>query len=240
MTELVSSHHGGSRLPQASSPPLEPDQLPVVGDGPQHPPREPNWDVDAEQQTSRLKGKLIAIAVAAMLALGTFAYFLSPSGPENTSPRPPSEQPSPATPSQSSSDTRETHINPPSAPRSDDSSFAATERPNRPVAQPTVVWPDPPAPPVRPDVGQPRDTASTANPRNTTVASPPSEEKVLFLQRPGVNIRQTPSPTGKVVGTAPKGTRFQVKNTRDDWVEIENGRLKGWISGRFLGPQAPQ
>jgi Bacterial SH3 domain len=63
---------------------------------------------------------------------------------------------------------------------------------------------------------------------------------VLYLQRPGVNIRSTPSPTGRAVGTAPKGTRFKVTNRQGDWIQVESGRLKGWINAGFLAPSEPR
>jgi cytoskeletal protein RodZ len=63
---------------------------------------------------------------------------------------------------------------------------------------------------------------------------------VLFLQRPGVNIRSTPSKTGSAVGTAPKGTRFKVLNREADWVQVQNGRLKGWVNAQFLAPSQPR
>ena len=59
---------------------------------------------------------------------------------------------------------------------------------------------------------------------------------MLYLQRPGVNIRSTPSPTGRPVATAPKGTRFKVTNRQGDWIQVESGRLKGWINAAFLAP----
>lgn len=63
---------------------------------------------------------------------------------------------------------------------------------------------------------------------------------VLYLQRPGVNIRSTPSITGSAVGTAPKGTRFKVTNRQEDWIQVEKGRLKGWINAGFLAPSEPR
>ena len=63
---------------------------------------------------------------------------------------------------------------------------------------------------------------------------------VLYLQRAGVNIRSTPSPTGSAVGTAPKGTRFKVTNRQGDWIQVEKGRLKGWINAGFLAPSEPR
>jgi hypothetical protein len=65
-------------------------------------------------------------------------------------------------------------------------------------------------------------------------------QDVVYLQRPGVNIRSTPSPTGIAVGTAPKGTRFKVTNRQGDWIQVESGRLKGWINAGFLAPSEPR
>jgi hypothetical protein len=63
---------------------------------------------------------------------------------------------------------------------------------------------------------------------------------VLYLQRPGVNIRSTPSPTGTAVGTAPKGTGFKVTKRQGDWIQVERGPLKGWINAGFLAPTEPR
>jgi len=63
---------------------------------------------------------------------------------------------------------------------------------------------------------------------------------VLYLQRPGVNIRSATSPTGSAVGTAPKGTGFKVTNRQGDWIQVEKGRLKGWINAGFLAPSEPR
>jgi hypothetical protein len=83
-TKVLPDRHGGSRLPQASSPPLEPAQMPVGGDGLQHELGESDWGLDTERQGSQPTGKLVAIAVAATLAIGMLAYFLSPSGQEKS------------------------------------------------------------------------------------------------------------------------------------------------------------
>jgi N-acetylmuramoyl-L-alanine amidase len=59
------------------------------------------------------------------------------------------------------------------------------------------------------------------------------------LQRPGVNVRSTPSLTGSVVGSLPKGTRLEVLERGGEWVQVKSGSLKGWINARFSGPNAP-
>ena len=68
---------------------------------------------------------------------------------------------------------------------------------------------------------------------------PARNRDVLFLQRAGVKIRSAPSTSGTVLGTAPKGTRFEVMTSERDWVQVEKGRLKGWISAQFLAATAP-
>ena len=73
-----------------------------------------------------------------------------------------------------------------------------------------------------------------------SLTSADRSEDILFLQRPGVNIRSTPSANGKIVGTAPKGKRFQVTNREGDWVQVESGPLKGWINSQFLVPNEPR
>ena len=83
----------------------------------------------------------------------------------------------------------------------------------------------------------------TANAAPEPVQAAPNVARsgdVLYLQRPGVNIRSTPSPTGSAVGTAPKGTRFKVTNRQGDWIQVEKGRLKGWINAGFLAPSEPR
>jgi hypothetical protein len=138
-----------------------------------------------------------------------------------------------------------------------------TEKPATQAAEPQVVEPAPsaqssplaqvqaevsPAPAPAPAAAPPWPVVSAssqvaaATPAGTTSAGQavsPSRT-VLILQRPGVNIRSTPSTTGTVVGTAPKGTRFEVANREGDWVQVERGRLKGWIKSQFLASDEPR
>ena len=241
-TKVLLDRHGASRLPQASSPPLDPTEMPLPGDSLQHEPGEPHWDLGSERQGST-PGKLVAIAAAATVAIGTLGYFLWPSAQEKTTPPSSSEQSTLTTRPQSPAEPRETQaLNAPPAPGNADGSSAPAEPSYRPAPPPALTWPDPPPLPVQrgPNVGQPLDIAPTASTPSTAANPPSTHDTVLFLQRPGVNIREAPSPTGKVVGTAPRGTRFQVTNRQAEWVQVENGRLKGWISARFLGPEEPQ
>jgi hypothetical protein len=81
-----------------------------------------------------------------------------------------------------------------------------------------------------PEVTSVAPTANTVA-RQTVSASQPG---IVFLQRPGVNIRSAPSASGRVLGTAPKGMRFKVTNLEGDWVQVESDRFTGWIKSQFL------
>jgi cytoskeletal protein RodZ len=82
----------------------------------------------------------------------------------------------------------------------------------------------------------PQVAPSAETPRTTSAAQNPD---LVFLQRPGVNIRSSPSGNAPVLGTAPKGTQFTAKSWEGDWVQVENPRWKGWISSQFLAPNKP-
>ena len=78
---------------------------------------------------------------------------------------------------------------------------------------------------------------ASVTPQTTSTAQDPD---LVFLQRPGVNIRSGPSGNAPALGTAPKGTQFTATGREGDWVQVENTRLKGWISSQFLAPDKPQ
>jgi SH3-like domain-containing protein len=78
------------------------------------------------------------------------------------------------------------------------------------------------------------------SPQKTRHAPATQNRDIVFLQRPGVNIRATPAANGLVLGTAPKGTRFKVAKRDGDWIQVERDRLKGWINSQFLGPNDPR
>ena len=71
-------------------------------------------------------------------------------------------------------------------------------------------------------------------------AAPARREDILFVQPRRVNIRSTPSANSSVLAIALKGTRFKVTIREADWVQVQNGRLKGWINAQFLAPTEPQ
>jgi hypothetical protein len=109
---------------------------------------------------------------------------------------------------------------------------------------PTVAEPSPGASGVvpSPDVAAPLTAAASpqigaVTPQTTSTAQNPD---LVFLQRPGVNIRSAPSANAPVLGTAPRGTQFTATGREGDWVQVENTRLKGWVNSQFLAPDKPQ
>jgi hypothetical protein len=64
--------------------------------------------------------------------------------------------------------------------------------------------------------------------------------EILFVQRPGVNIRATPAKRASVVRTAAKGMRIEVTRREGEWVQVKDGRVKGWINTEFLAPTQPR
>jgi hypothetical protein len=103
-----------------------------------------------------------------------------------------------------------------------------------PAGSTAVAWPDlPPSATVEPS-HQVMSAASAGNTAVRQTAPPWENHGIVLVQRPGVNIRSTPSANGIVVATAPKGTRFTATDQQGDWVRVESGPLKGWINSQFL------
>ena len=108
---------------------------------------------------------------------------------------------------------------------------------------PTVAEPSPGGSGVvpSPDVAASLTAAASpqvgaVTPQTTSTAQNPD---LVFLQRPGVNIRSAPSANAPVLGTAPRGTQFTATGREGDSVQVENTRLKGWINSQFLAPDKP-
>jgi hypothetical protein len=157
---------------------------------------------------------IVGAAIVATLAVGVLAYLLWPAAGETTK-----TETAEAAPAAQS----EPAITGQVAPRIAEPSLSA----------PTAV--------ARPDL-PPSGIIETASAGSAAARQAPATQNrdIVFLQRPGVNIRSTPATNGPVLGTAPKGTRFKVSNRDGDWVQVEGDRLKGWISSQFLGPNDPR
>lgn len=68
----------------------------------------------------------------------------------------------------------------------------------------------------------------------------PSHDEVLMVKRSRANIRATPSRTGPIVGTAAKGSKVTVLNRSGNWIEVDAGDVKGWISSGLLSKPLAQ
>jgi hypothetical protein len=175
------------------------------------PPLAPFGDEDAFLAPEPSRRKLIAgIAIVAALGAAVLAYFFLDS---------PGATP-PAETAQTSSVA--------SSPTAVGSSSETPVLPAPTVADvPALVTPE----------ASPQVAANPVTPQPNSTAQKPD---LVFLQRPGVNIRSGPSGTAPAIGTAPKGTQFNATGREGDWVQVENTRLKGWINSQFLAPDKPE
>src|SRR5262249_25681792 len=114
-------------------------------------------------------------------------------------------------------------------------------------AAPAMAEPSPAASSVVPSPEVPASLTAEASSQvapwagtTQTASTAQSPHDLVFLQRPGVNIRSGPSGTAPALGTAPQGTQFTATGREGDWVQVENARLKGWINSQFLAPNKPQ
>jgi len=170
-----------------------------------------------------LRRKLITgCAVVALLTMGALAYAFRPTAGDKketeTAETAPAVQSVPAAPVRS-------------PPQPAEPSLAA------PTA---VAWPDLSPSGIVEAAPQVAPLARTGGSATREIALAPQKPVMVYLQRPGVNIRSTPSLDGAVLGGAPKGTRFKVTKRNGDWAQVESDRLKGWIKSEFLGPNEPR
>jgi hypothetical protein len=101
-----------------------------------------------------------------------------------------------------------------------------------------AAWPDLPVSTVETSANGSAALSETAAPRQAVSAS--QDQDIVFVQRPGVNIRSGPSANTRVLGSARKGTRLTVRNREGDWVQVESDRFSGWIRSRFLAANEPR
>jgi Bacterial SH3 domain len=185
------------------------------------PPLAPFGDEDAYLAPEPSRRMLIAgTAIVAALGVAVLAYFFLAS----PGVKPPAETVPVASSSTGVESSSETQVQP--APTVAESSPAASS-----------LVPSPEVPASLTAEASPQVAASAATPESSSTAQNPD---LVFLQRPGVNIRSGPSGNAPVIGTAPKGTQFTATGREGDWVQVENARLKGWISSQFLAPDKPQ
>jgi hypothetical protein len=246
------SFAGGSLKPDEHwAPPLAPNGRTAAGDvllredlidpaiGGEAPfePAEPSHP----SETIGSRRNLIAGAaiIAALGVAGLTYFFLASPGAK----APAETAESPAIAAQSSSETpvqAAVNVPEPSSPTRVEQSSETPVQPAPAAPEPAsgasaaVPWPDPPA--ARTAEASPQGVPSAETPQTTSAVQ---NQDLVFLQRPGVNIRSAPSMNAPVLGTAPKGTQFTATSREGDWVQVESTRWKGWISSQFLAPDRP-
>ena len=198
----------------------------------------------------RPSGTLIAAAacVGAIALAGLALVFLQAPGAKNTRPAPaenaalPTEFPQttqmpragfgqgPVAPTSETSTRPATGMLPAQAPAGSSSQIREPARADGTVPSDERIAVPAPAPaPTTPTVAQ----------ANNPLRPNPEHRQIVTLERSGVNIRSAPNASSRLIGSAPKGTRFEVRQRRGRWVEIESDEVRGWVSSRFLGPDRP-
>ncbi len=63
---------------------------------------------------------------------------------------------------------------------------------------------------------------------------------IANVEAGNLNVRETPSTDGKMVGKMPKDSACEVLDTADGWAHIKSGEVEGYVSMEFLltGPDA--
>jgi hypothetical protein len=125
----------------------------------------------------------------------------------------------------------ETSANPGSGMLPAQAPAGSTSQSREPARAAGVVPPD--ARIATPAAAPPPAPAPTAPQQNNALRPNPEQPQIVTLERSGVNIRSAPSANSRVVGRAPKGTRFEVKQRKGRWVEIESNEVRGWVSPSF-------
>ena len=187
--------------------------------------------------------KLIASGVI-VVALGiiTLAYiWTSPSEKTATQSEQsaPPMQSSQVSPQPSPQKTSSKPVESSQAPPQPSPQTASSEPETSPDPSVAVAWPDLPAS-ITVDTSKvaPAAPSGTNMPRPTVSSS--QKPDIVFLQRPGVNIRSAPSTNAGVVGKASKGMRFRVTNREGDWAQVESDQFRGWIKSQFLAANKPR
>jgi hypothetical protein len=206
---------------------------PVIGGEDPFQPSEPS----NPSETFGSRRKLIAgTAIIATLGLAglTYFFFASPGAKGPAESAPIAVQSSTETPVQAAANVPE----PPSPTSVESSSETPVQlAPTGPEpSRGASVVPSPDNPPSIAAGASPQVAPGAVTPQNTSAVQ---NRDLVFLQRPGVNIRSAPSGNAPVLGTAPSGTQFTATSREGDWVEVENTRWKGWINSQFLARNKP-
>jgi hypothetical protein len=85
----------------------------------------------------------------------------------------------------------------------------------------------------------PKDPAANAPQSGQTKAASLPTNDIAYVQRPRANIRSAASARGPLVARAYKGAKLSVVSRSGQWVQVERGETKGWVSARLIGPRVP-
>jgi uncharacterized protein YgiM (DUF1202 family) len=94
--------------------------------------------------------------------------------------------------------------------------------------------------------GNPDRTTRAATPPAQSVSAAPSTAKPTPLDAPrfvnvaSLNVRHTPSTSGPLIGTLPRGAQLKVLGQQNGWLLIDiNPTLEGWVSEGLTTTQMP-
>ena len=217
-------------------------------------PMDPDRAATPEKsERSRRGGVLLPFGLAALFVLSAAGFFYSTrdagretsSAPGSQQAARPADKDPASTPVQPSAS-----VQPPAPPAR--SALPATEAPSTPpvasapnssaTSSPPPTNQSPAAQAQGPTDSAPVESAVRPTPAPpTTMSDQPTSlpNDIVFVQKPGVNIRSEPSRAGRIVGSASKGRQFKVIRRAGSWVQVEGDATTGWIGGRLLGPQKP-
>ena len=217
-------------------------------------PMDPDRTATPEKSDrARRGGVLLPFGLAALFVLSAAGFFYSTrdagretsSAPGSQQAARPADKDPASTPVQPSAS-----VQPPAPPAR--SALPATEAPSTPpvasapnssaTSSPPPTNQSPAAQAQGPTDSAPVETAVRPAPAPpTTMSDQPTSlpNDIVFVQKPGVNIRSEPSRAGRIVGSASKGRQFKVIRRAGSWVQVEGDATTGWIGGRLLGPQKP-
>ena len=220
-------------------------------------PMDPDGTATPEKsERGRRGGVLLPFGLAALFVLSAAGFFYSTrDAGRETSPASGSQQAARPADKNPPSPPAETPVQPsasvqqPAPPAR--SALPATEAASTPVASapnssatssPPPTNQSPAAQAQVPIDSAPVESAVRPTPAPpTTMSDQPTSlpNDIVFVQKPGVNIRSEPSRAGRIVGSASKGRQFKVIRRAGSWVQVEGDATTGWIGGRLLGPQKP-
>ncbi|SMQ58537.1 SH3 domain-containing protein [Devosia lucknowensis] len=94
-------------------------------------------------------------------------------------------------------------------------------------------------------LARPASVASATPSRTTPTPAPAPAPAALdaprFVNVAELNVRHTPSTSGPLIMTLPRGTQLKVLGRKDGWLLIDvNPTLEGWVSEQLTTTRTPQ